>query len=70
MISDSDEDDASLTEKYVKNNDILKKYGWAGKESKSFTYFKTSITVGLMYSYMNDASFLKLTFLFRKKNHC
>ncbi|XP_022305018.2 chromodomain-helicase-DNA-binding protein 1-like isoform X2 [Crassostrea virginica] len=29
MISDSDEDDASLTEKYVKNNDILKKYGWA-----------------------------------------
>ena len=38
MISDSDEDDASLTEKYVKNNDILKKYGWAGKESKLFTF--------------------------------
>lgn len=30
MISDSDEDDVSVTEKYIKDNDTLKKYGWAG----------------------------------------
>ncbi|XP_062607988.1 chromodomain-helicase-DNA-binding protein 1-like isoform X1 [Saccostrea cucullata] len=29
MISESDEDDVAVTEKYVKNNDTLKKYGWA-----------------------------------------
>lgn len=30
MISDSDEDDVAITEKYVKNNDTLKRFGWAG----------------------------------------
>lgn len=29
MISDSDEDDVSVTEKYIKDNNTLKKYGWA-----------------------------------------
>ncbi|XP_048779717.2 chromodomain-helicase-DNA-binding protein 1-like isoform X1 [Ostrea edulis] len=29
MISDSDEDDVAITEKYVKNNDALKRFGWA-----------------------------------------
>lgn len=35
MISDSDEDDVSVTEKYIKDNDTLKKYGWAGKLNKN-----------------------------------
>jgi hypothetical protein len=30
MISDSDEDDVAVTDKYVKNNDTLKGLGWAG----------------------------------------
>lgn len=32
MISDSDEDDVCVTEKYIKDNDTLKKYGWAGNK--------------------------------------
>lgn len=32
MISDNDEDDVCVTEKYIKDNDTLKKYGWAGKK--------------------------------------
>lgn len=32
MISDSDEDDVCVTEKYIKDNDTLKKYGWTGNK--------------------------------------
>lgn len=32
MICDSDEDDVCVTEKYIKDNDTLKKYGWTGNK--------------------------------------
>lgn len=32
MISDSDEDYVCVIEKYIKDNDILKKYGWVGNK--------------------------------------
>lgn len=32
MISDSDEDDVCVIEKYIKDNNILKKYGWVGNK--------------------------------------
>lgn len=43
MISDSDEDDVCVTEKYIKDNDTLKKYGWAGNKQLYYVVHVCSI---------------------------
>lgn len=40
MISDNDEDDVCVTEKYIKDNDTLKKYDWAGKKQLYYKVYK------------------------------
>lgn len=40
MISESDEDDVCVTEKYIKDNDTLKKYGWAGNKQLYYKEYK------------------------------
>lgn len=43
MISDSDEDDVCVTEKYIKDNDTLKKYGWTGNKQLYYVIHVCSI---------------------------
>lgn len=82
MISDSDEDDVCVTEKYIKDNDTLKKYGWAGNKQLYYkvyklvectahlTMFKTSpaLLVTCNYKvYISERKYQSICFMYNEK---